>query len=394
MENKKLIKLIKKQVIKNFEEDVKKTILKDLYNSSSKKQIQKIKKQILKEVQEDLFGIKSKKEVEILEACFIHTNTDDVKDSDTHSKEDINESKEQESSIHESGKTFEYRGFKFDVDRMSQIVTGKKNLKKTRQDLSKKSTLESFLKSNLQSNLSRENFTSINLMDNNLKKNLDFNLPDGVSINREFMRPPVSKNIVSYSEQINTPSTKEELSFFLEKLKSSISKLGKGERNINYRHKKDDVYLFTFFKSKNILDKDDFSLNFSIDFDIKTNAANINLFEFDIENFKFNASFFKLIDISRVLDLVGMNLNYYINEINEVNSSEQVQFKNNSSVEIIDSKSINRLDKFIFDKKIISILKNNDITTYDQLINIKDLTSINGIGSKTAEKIQQFLIKI
>lgn len=421
MENKKLIKAIKKSAIKQFEDDLKKSIIKELYAGSSKKQIKKIRKQILREMQEELFG-KLDNQKEALPSEFIHTNTVDENQLTQTSIEAPEELKEQESdSTYTPGRIFEYRGFRFDVDKMSDIVTGRKSekniskpgvemteaiqrlsastspIKKERDDRTdrisdiKKGVIKEDIKNMVSKELSKDIFSPT------YEYNPDLNIKMGtsnLSITPELQSMnmvPFSKNFVKTDLEKITPSQKEEISFFIGKLKAGIDSLEKGEKNIFYRSKKDNVYTFAYEKTK--YDKNDFSFKFNLDLNMNTYGAKINTFEFNVDGFNFDKGFVEILDIIEVLELVGFGLMKYIDEINEINDTaaekkESIKTNLVNNVETIRANA--KLAEFIFDEKILRVLQSNDINTYGQLQKIEDLTSLKGIGTKTAEKIQEY----
>jgi len=427
MENKKLIKKIKKKAFKQFELDLKVSVLKELYGNESKKQIKKIRKQILREMQEELFGtqkaLKTTEKEETSEPGFIHTNTVDISEFDTNSSEESKEQEEQDEQAlsHESGKTFEYGGFKFDVDRMSSIVTGKrldKVISKPGIERTGKPSKELMLHTSIPtSNLSKKreiedriadikSGTNSDIKDEFLKR-ISTKAPETSSpdikytqgFNLEPRTPLSSMNTVpSLKEYIKsdlgkiTPARKEEISFFIGKLKEGIDNLKKGEKNIFYRKKEDDVYTFSFEKPK--YDKNDFSFKFNLDLNMNTYGAKINTFDFNIDGFNFDKGFVEILDIVKVLESAGFNLMTYIKEINEINSTS-AEIKESIKTNLVNNseaiRANTKLANFIFDDRILRVLQSNDINTYGQLQKIEDLTSLKGIGAKTSEKIKNFI---
>jgi hypothetical protein len=438
MENKKLIKTIKKRALKQFENDLKDSVLKELYGSASKKQIKKIRKQILREMQEELFGtkdvLKTKEKEEVSSPEFIHTNTVDINDFDTKPSEESKEQEqEQETPVHEPGKIFEYKGFKFDVDRMSAIVTGKKVNKVIsepgveRTDEAKEHQKSRLGQINNLFSISREveppsnkygiedriaevkngtNKESIKkLISKQVSSNtfpttpksiqgFKFKIGPGIPGLNSMNMVPSSRNFVKTELEKITPAQKEEISFFVGKLKEGVDSLGKGEKNIMYRKKRDDVYTFSFDKDK--LNKDDFSFKFELDLNMYTYGAKINTFSFNIDGFNFDKGFVEILDIIEVLEAVGINLMKYIDEINDINdtaadrkSKIKENLKNNAEA----IRANTKLAKFIFDQRILRVLQSNDINTYGQLKKIEDLTSLKGVGAKTVEYIEQQIKK-
>lgn len=428
MENKKLIKAIKKSAIKQFEDDLKKSIIKELYSGSSKKQIKKIRKQILREMQEELFG-KVNIQKEISSSEFIHTNTVDENELTQTLVEAPEESNESDTTSHVPGRIFEYGGFKFDVDRMSAIVTGRK-IEKTISNPGIERTEEGKLYKESRIKNAFPDFTSptknIGIEDRiaDVKKGLNkddiksmiskqvqgntfppaskyvqgFNIGPNMS-NPSITIPelqsinmvPSTRNFVKTDLEKITPAQKDEISFFIGKLKDGIDSLEKGEKNIFYRKKKDNVYTFSYEKIK--YDKNDFNFKFNLDLNMDTYGAKINTFEFNIDGFNFDKGFVEILDIIEVFDLVGFGLMKYIDEINEINDTaadkkESIKANLINNVEAIRANA--KLAEIIFDDKILRVLQSNDINTYGQLQRIEDLTSLKGIGAKTAEKIKEY----
>ncbi|MEK6829292.1 MAG: hypothetical protein AABY15_04130 [Nanoarchaeota archaeon] len=422
MENKKLIKSIKKKAIKKFKNNLKNSVLKELYDGISKKEIKELKKQILKEVQENLFGgiITSDIESSELENNIITPeeqiqNNDEILVKDSDGKvADSTEKKEDE--------MYEYHGFKFNKDRMSALVTGKaRGLNTTIKDngvergenkFKRRTIVESPFPMYTQSWLDSASNSESNLDErkqiiNDIRegKNKDFikksiekpapqsggyQIPVNIPRNFKPYHVPFTRNFVSYDEKIS-PTSKEDLTFFLDKLKTGISKLVKGQKNINYRHSKDDIYNFSYNKFEN--EPEGFTLSFDIDLNIKTMKATIKDFRFNIDGFRFDSSFFEIIDIVRVLDMVGMNISKYVNEISEFNSSETP-----ATISIKDArKNINldeKIESIIKDPRVVSILHKNEILSYGDLLKFNgNYTSIKGIGKKTAQKIKHYIKK-
>jgi len=484
MGKQKLIEGIKNNAKKQIEAEIQASVVKELYGTS-KKEIKKLKKQILKELRKDMFATKSKKikkeELEIVETVFEHginTNSEDIESiTKESSKEDKRKSKEDDLDTlpYEPGRIFEYRGFKFDVDRMSRFVTGnKKELFKERikspmdelDDLYESKSIagkgvdrvdESKPKDSGSGSILKDRFSELvnkekasdsdrsDLMDriSELKRGekkddiktainkpasnlLTPNPISGMGFN---LAAPASKTFVKTNYKL-TPARKEEVEFFVGKLKEGIDKLGKGEKNINYRRKtlsgksnvsaNSDIYVFTYDKPKS--DVNDFSLNFEIDLDIYTYGANIIKFDFNVGGFNFDSSFLEIIDIAKVLDAVGMNLSQYIGEIEEINKTnttkknkdiietkERLRFNKSFKKESFDNiesderepsdvvlkekkktiRANTKVENIIDDAKIIKALANNDITNYGNLKKIEDFTILKGIGAKSAKKIQE-----
>ena len=89
-----------------------------------------------------------------------------------------------------------------------------------------------------------------------------------------------------------------------------------------------------------------------------------------------------------------MSLRRYIDEISEINASAEkykAAIKENLKNNVEAIRANTKLGYFIFDQRILRVLKNNDIKTYGQLKKIEDLTALKGIGEKTADKIDEYL---
>jgi endonuclease III len=104
----------------------------------------------------------------------------------------------------------------------------------------------------------------------------------------------------------------------------------------------------------------------------------------------------EILDIIKVLEAVGFSLMKYIDEINEINDTaaerkESIKANLTNNIEAI--KANTKLADFIFNDRILRVLQSNDINTYGQLKKIEDLTSLKGVGTKTAEKIEQYTKK-
>jgi len=422
MENKKLIKTIKKSAIKQFEKDLKKSIIKDLYSGSSKKQIKKIRKQILREMQEELFGAIKTTETTEKEQTFVHTNTVDENEFSNTPVKAPEDSKEQEvSTAHEPGRIFEYSGFRFDVDKMSSIVTGKRtertcsekavervkdsnkkdkslaseeySLKNPGSDFFEKlKEIKSGTNKELQEEFAKRISKPAPQMDPPaIKYTQGFNIKPGTSLS-SINTVPSSRDFINTEMSKITPSRKEEISFFIGKLKDGIDRLEKGEKNIFYRRKKDNVYTFSYEKAK--YDKNDLGFKFNLDLNMDTYGATINTFEFNIDGFNFDKGFVEILDIIKVLEACGFGLMKYIDEINEINDTaadKKESIKSNLKNNIETIRANTKLAEFIFDERILRVLQSNDINTYGQLQKIEDLTSLKGIGDKTADKIQEFI---
>lgn len=424
MNNKKLIKSLKKSVIKQIESDIKKSVIKDFYKNTSKEQLEELKNQIISEVQESFFGVEKEVEkesetnqtytpIEIPQGLGINLEP-------TESHKDL----ESESVKIDAPSIHEHLGFKFDTERMSSIVTGKARTKIPKRpgfDDSEGKSVER-VDSPSADNYLTDKFKKLsgfppfmhteNLSDEVKERNSDMltrleEIKKGglkEQIKKSDTAPwadplklfpvPQTRDFIKYNSRI-TPGSKEDLTFFLGKLKDGISKLGKGERNINYRRSKDNIYRFSFDRTITS-DADDFSLSFKIDLNIDTLEAKVIDFRFSVDGFNFDSSFFDLIEIVDVLDLVGMSIVKYVDEIKEINDeaeSTKEQIKENIKTNIQEIRANEELSNFIFDKKIIKVLNSNDINTYGQLKRIEDLTSLKGVGAKTIEKINKYINK-
>lgn len=387
MKKQKLINSIKKNAQRQIEAEIQASVVKEMYGAS-KKEIKKLKKQILKELQTEMFAekksskIRKKKKNKGLTSTFVHTNLEDI----TTIKEEVEnpkETKEVKETIKKTrSKVFEYRGFKFDVDRMSSIVTGKsikeEEVKSPKLTKSKKKEINDMHK-----------LIGIRSHDHN---NIPTPFLKSIASSVSYTTPFVGKTIVKSTFEEISEEKKEEITFFIEKLKKGIDKLKNSQKSINYRKKKDNIYTFSFSKHKDGVD--DFSFNFNLDLNIYTLGAEINKFEFDIDGFKFDKGFVEILDMIAVLDTAGMSLRKYIDEISEINTSAseyKAAIKENLKNNVKAIRANAELESVIFDQRILNILKSNDIKTYGQLKKIEELTSLKGVGAKTAEKIDEII---
>jgi len=460
---KKLAKKIKKGVIKQLENDIRESIIEKIYGSDSKKQLKKLRKKLYKEIQEEIFGEVEETEIELED---LNGESGDNKKllfdaANNNLQVEVEKTESRLKEVPEKGRILDYRGFKFDVDRMSEIVTGKKrnkdhvnadinsNTESKTPDSVKPVVKRSLFPNTLESALERSYSEKANdkISNEEIKKNdklsiiekiqrgdkkdeirkhneaPDFQhqpLPNKVQgfnvgpkkpstpIPSQFPFPsfpvPSNKNFVKNSHIGLTPARKEEIHFFVEKLKDGIDKLGKGEKNINYRKKKDDNYVFTYEKEKNGIS--DFSLKFDLDLNIYTYGATINKFEFNVAGFKFDESFVEILDIIAVLDTVGMSLTKYIDEISKINkpSKKRIGVLNQKKPKSKDAflsfsdgkitkpiRANTKVETFIDDSRIVKILNNNDVSNYRDLSRYDDFTKIKGVGAKTADKIQEYI---
>jgi len=393
MKNKKLIKSIKSDVKKQIESDIKNSIVKELKNSSNK-QIKKLRKQILAEVKEELFGIQigdsqdvnetlNKKAKDVLEMKIlagIPVSKEDREKfgigrgalSDIKRDEDFNISTTYESTL----------------DNLKKGVIDKKSIEKNRSLSDKISDLKSGAnKEDVHRILLNKKEESTPPLEK--KYTQGFNVIPGsqIILNKNLDKIPFE----SIPNIVLSPNKKEELTFFLGKLKEGVSKLREDEKNIDYRKKTNGLYSFSFDRKAN------FDLKFEIDLNMNTYEAKIQLFDFKIDGLKFDKKSVELLDIVEVLDMSGMNLNKYINEINGINEididSVKIPTTKIVKVEGKPKPTSKRLgiDKFIEDEKIVSLLNKNEISNLGQLLSVDDLTSLKGVGAKTVEKINKYL---
>jgi len=413
--SKKIAKRIKKDALKSFEKDLRNSVLDELYKTTPKEDIESLKEEILLELQKEIFETSDESD----------NSGDDSEAPKSMLEEKIREAMDapiEDVDELEDGR-YTYKGFVFDVDKMKSLATGKKpketphaGVEREKKGKSKEELLESvkdfdalrgampFAKAS--EDMSESTLRKLEAL-KNMKEGNDRELVDK-SLSATIGNLPFSldaklgkSNLKKASKDENsrlTPSKIEELRFFMGKLKEGISRLEPAKKNINYRHRKDDVYNFTFNKigrnrslGGRLLDGD-FSLEFDIDLNVKNCSAQINKFEFEIESFKFDSSFFELLDIVKVLDLVGMNLSYYLMTINGINAPELKPTKKAPKKKKFRANS--KLERFIDDKRIIKTLNNNDIANYGQLkkfLEDNDLTTLKGVGKKTAGKIQEYI---
>jgi hypothetical protein len=389
----KLIKSIKAGVKKQIEADIKNSVVKQL-QSSSKKELKKLKKQILREIQEDMFSslVKTKKQ----------------------KKTKVRVAPEEK--VESNKGTLEYKGFKFDREKMSSLVTGKKKPTDEAYPSPKSSDkLPGALKEVLNKGRKNNNIevkTQDDVMmsmlptqaGNYTTKNGVTQFPLGMPFGRPASSPSTEDFIGKFLKSQNkktaltkkptpelTPEKKEELTFFIGKLKEGVSKLKDNEKNIDYRKKGENNYNFSFER------KADFDLKFDLNLDMKTYCTSVDLFEFRVDGFKFDKKFIELFDAVEVLDLVGFNMNSYINEINGINETDTVKgidmkrAKTPTSVKKKTIRSNTKIENIIDDSKLVGVLAKNDISNYGQLKKVDDLTSLRGVGAKTAERINEYL---
>lgn len=389
MKNKKLIKNIKSDVKKQIESDIKNSIVKELKNSSNK-QIKKLRKQILAEVKEEMFGVSKKQ-----------TN---------------NEVKNIVETEVENTRLKELYGIDFDKKRMGALVTGQLDKVKNSSDKLPESLRELLNREKNQTHINANpynkttddrmmemlptqggNYSSAepSLFFPNRPPNLDKEIlnsrPNIEDMMRKMSESSFGKTMVKVPSTELTSEKKEELTFFLGKLKEGVSKLREDEKNIDYRKKTNGLYSFSFDRKAN------FDLKFDIDLNMNTYEAKVQLFDFKIDGLKFDKKSVELLDIVEVLDMSGMNLNKYINEINGINEididSVKIPTTKVVKVEGKPKPTSKRLgiDKFIEDEKIVSLLNKNEISNLGQLLSVDDLTSLKGVGTKTVEKINKYL---
>jgi hypothetical protein len=286
-----------------------------------------------------------------------------------------------------------------DKDKIKEVNSGKKNKQPKpvqdflNEELGKKMTAE---KAKANRNVSYPSMS----MDDNIMSILptqsgsfrtpggDVTFPMGVPTPPKAFDPLESllrKKIVKVSSKELSEERKEEVVLFVGKLKSCVSKLRKDEKNIIYRNKFDNTYRFSFER------KADFDLKFEIDLDITNMSAIIDVFEFKVDKFKFDKKIIGLLDMVKILDLVGFNINGYVHEITSVNSIDIDKVSTPTTVKKKVISARTKVETFIKDAKIVSILKKNGISNYSQLMKNEDLTDIKGIGQKTASKIFEYI---
>lgn len=417
MENKKLAKKLKKKVIKQFNNDLKKSILKDLYKGISKEEIDRLKSEVLKEVKEELFvkienSDKTAFDVMPLTAKDLSTDAVNLSEESTIQESSKEELKTDESKtdntfhdlpseeVIDAPKIHEHMGFKFDTIRMGEIVTQK--TRRNPVDRNFKENVEGGVKrADRQDNIDKENSQKLagintfiphhnqklikNIEDikNGEYRNVIKNVINNPNLNnsKSHFFIPRTHSIIKYDERL-TPSTKEDLVFFIEKLKKGISKLGMGQRNINYRNSAGNIYVFTYNKDE--MGPEEFTLNFNIELNVVTLSTEIKDFRFNIDGFKFDSTFFNTIEIVKVLDELGFNISKYVKEISDFNSETSDKKETTNTIE--------SLDEIIKDSRLVATLKKNEITNVDELLKFQnDYTVIKGIGKKTAQKIKKYL---
>lgn len=377
MENKKLIKAIKKSALKQIKADLKKSVIKEFYKGESKKELKKLRKNILKELQKDLFGELDTENLDInlnIEAPSTPSTEISTIQRRPLTREEVEMkilagipvSKEDRKSV----------GIKEEGEKDAGILDFNKKLK---------SSVLPTLNSN-PIKRSPQNMHTNFLMPNPTIITPDLNDVLGNDILKKIRETSVEKVSVEKSPVISEEK-KEELSFFINKLRDGVSKLREDERNISYRKSGDGVYKFSFERKAN------FDLKFDLDLDLHTYNAKINEFKFKIDGFNFDKKSFEILDIVEVLDLVGFNISSYINEINGVNTIE-VDKSEKSEIKSEPTSSERSLENIISDKRILKILTSNEIMSYEELEKFSDdFTAIKGIGSKTAEKIKNYIKK-
>lgn len=378
MKNKKLIKSIKADVKKQIKADITASVVKDIF-SSSKKELKKLKKQIANETYKELFGTKSK-------------------------------SKKGSETKKENTRLQELYGLNFDSAKMGAMVTGDKNkIKEVNSGKNNKQpkAVQDFLNEELGNKITAEkakanrnvSYPSMSMDDNIMSilptQSGSFRAPGGdVTFPMGVPTPPkafdpleslLRKKIVKVPSKDLSEERKEEIALFISKLKGCVSKLRKDEKNIKYRKKIDDVYRFSFER------KADFDLKFDIDLNIANMSAVVDVFEFKVEDFKFGKRNVSLLDMVKILDLVGFNINGYIHEITSVNSIDIEKVSTPTTVKKKTISARTRVETFIKDPKIVAVLKKNGISNYSQLMSNEDLTDIKGIGQKTASKIFEYI---
>lgn len=396
MKNKKLIRSIKEDVKNQIQSDIKDSVVKELYGSS-RKQIKKLKRQVLSEIQEELFGRKQPSKSDTIES--LRRQLALLEDS-TNNKENSTDIVDTIDVITEK-KPFEHGRFKLDVDRMSSLVTGiKKEEEYKLKELTEieKKDLEKMHK--LIGVTKHDKFNIPTAVTDSFRKATDFTFKNpldfvstpsyGLTPNKKTFEE-LMKNLGAHKVEVPkitelTEEKKQEITLFIGKLKKGVSKLKKNERNIQYRKKFDNTYVFSFER------KADFDLKFELDINMNTYRAEVNVFEFNVDGFKFDKKLIQLFDIVEILDLVGFNMNGYINEINGINVIDMEKLEAPKANEKKQIRSNTKLEKLINDPKLVILLANNDISNYGQLMKVESLTSLKGIGAKTADKITKELI--
>ena len=385
MKNKNLIKSIKSDVKKQIQSDIKNSVVKEIYGSS-KKEMKKLRKQIALEVQRDLFGkkIKSKKTAETTEV------TKELIEKNTRLKD--------------------LYSLDFDSKKMGALATGQVDRVKSPSDKLPEALREAL---NRGRNRVNNNFSPYpmdadelamltlptqagNFTESNGKTTFPMGAPETLSMEDMLKNISTSsffgRSLVKVPTQDLSEEKKEEIAFFIRKLKGEVSKLRKDEKNIKYRKKVEGIYSFEFERKAN------FDLKFNIELNLSTYRAEVNAFEFKIDDFRFDKRQFELIDIIIVLDLVGFNIFGFINEIKYINEIDMEQVST-PTTKVMTKKAASRkptpntmeIDKIIFNAKIIKLLKENEISNLGQLMSVEDLTSLKGIGAKTAESINEYL---
>jgi len=380
MKNNKMIKNIKKDVKKQIEADIRKSVTKQI-SKESKGDIKKLRKQILREIQEDMFGVS------------VEQVAKEVAREISGDKKPSNEG------------TLDYKGFKFDRSRMSSLVTGapgasaetKKSYNSTPIDIrmikNKNKRGGSGLKTQDDMYMAMLPTQGGNFTNSNGKETFPMGTPTVPSFNvNDFLGKfaKSQKPIISSKKEAEEPLSeerKEEINFFIGKLKEGVSGLKENERNIDYRKEGDDSYTFEFER------KADFDLKFRLTLNMKTYRANIGIFEFNVDGFNFDKKFIDILDMVQVLDLVGFNLNSHIDEINGINTIDIEKVKTPTMIKKKTIRSNTKIKDIIDDEKIVKVLLNNDIANYGQLNRVEDLTALKGIGAKTADKINEYLKK-
>lgn len=378
MKNKKLIRSIKEDVKNQIQSDIKDSVIKELY-STSRKKIKKLKRKVLSEIKEELFEKKRLSKSDTIESLRRQLSLlEDATNSEENSTDIIDTI-----DVTTEKKPFEHGRFKLDVDRMSSLVTG---IKKEEEYKLKELT-----------EIEKKDLEKIHKLIG-VTKHDKFNIPIAVadsfreSTDFSLKNPSTpSKNSGSHKVEIPkitelTEEKKQEITLFIGKLKKGVFKLKKNEKNIQYRKKFNNIYTFYFER------KADFDLKFELDINMNTYRAEIIVFEFNVDGFKFDKKLIELFDIVEILDLVGFNINGYINEINGINVIDMEKLESPRVIEKKQIKSNTKLEKLINDPKIVILLANNDIFNYGQLIKVENLTSLKGIGVKIADKITKELI--
>lgn len=404
MENKKLIKRIKKEAIKQFEADLKNSVLKELYGSASKKQVKKLRNKILGELQDELFGTLKEIKMDTVQEIVETIEPTLPKEMTKREKELVQMQilagikvpaivREQAGIVEQNFSTMPTELASKFTGAANAIVNGVPNIPRPS---------ATPIMTSPNSIFPQNSFTLEEIMGKS-KSKPEISMDDMIRNLEDKATAAANKVVVTKKSEITTEK-KEELAFFIEKLREGVSKLRIEERNINFRNKSGRIYNFSFER------KADFDLKFDVDLDTNTYRATIHEFIFNIDGFNFDKKSFELLDIVEVLDLVGFNVNSYINEINGVNSIDMEQAKT-PTTKVFGEKeseqepekpkankkskirSNTKIEKFIDDSRIVAVLHKNDISNYGQLKSAEEsgLRNLKGVGGKTADALAELI---